>query len=117
MKKIAKFNVAARVYGDKDTKEPDTISPASTPVQPNLLPLARRCDSTIPYYICEFNSSPTVDDWKMIQGIKVELQAKYDSTGRASESSTNPGDIAQVANDKEKLKATAEFFPRNVLSK
>jgi prepilin-type N-terminal cleavage/methylation domain-containing protein len=116
IKGIQKFNVSARVYGNKDTKEPDTISPAATPVAPNLLPLTRRCDSTIPYYICQFNTT-SVDDWKTLQGVKVQLQAKYDSTGRAAESSTNSGDIAQVANDKDKLTVEAEFFPRNVLSK
>ncbi|WP_310410154.1 type II secretion system protein [Chamaesiphon sp. OTE_8_metabat_110] len=117
IKGIAQFKVSARVYGDKTTKNPDAIDPASTIVgTTNVLPLSRRCVSTIPYYICQFNNA-TVDDWKTLQGVKVELDAKYDSTGRASESSTNPGDIAQVAKDKEKLKAIAEYFPRNVLSK
>ena len=116
IKRMASFKVSARVYGDKKTKELDLISPLAIPVAPNLLPSSRRCDPTIPYYICDFNTT-NADDWKTIAGVKVELQAKYDSTGRASESSTNPGDIAQIAKDKEKLQATAEFFPRNVLSK
>jgi type II secretory pathway pseudopilin PulG len=107
IKRMDKFNVSARVYGDKDTKQPDVINAATPPVKPNLLPVSRRCDAAIPYYICEFNTT-SVDDWKTIQGIKVELQAKYDGTGK--------GAIASAA-DTEKLKAAAEFFPRNVLSK
>jgi prepilin-type N-terminal cleavage/methylation domain-containing protein len=118
MKKIQKFNVSTRVYGDKETRETDAVSNIATPaVKPNLLPLNRRCDSSVAYYICEFNSipigspagtPPTVDDWKTIQGIKVELQAKYDGTGQSATAST-----AEL----EKLSSQAEFFPRNVLSK
>ncbi|PSB56065.1 hypothetical protein C7B77_13050 [Chamaesiphon polymorphus CCALA 037] len=107
IKRMDKFNVSARVYGDKDTKQPDIINAATPPVKPNLLPVSRRCDAAIPYYICEFNTT-SVDDWKTIQGIKVELEAKYDGTGK--------GAIASAA-DTERLKAAAEFFPRNVLSK
>ena len=59
---------------------------------------------------------PTADytarSWKKIAGIKVGLQAKYDPTGRDA----NPtGDLKKKID--EKLSVTAEFFPRNVLSK
>ncbi len=107
MKKIQKFNVSARVYGDKETREPDAIDPATPAVKPNLLPKARRCDLAISNYICEFNTS-VVDDWKTLQGIKVDLQAKYDGTGQSA--TATPAEL-------EKLSAVAEFFPRNVLSK
>ncbi|WP_309737785.1 type II secretion system protein [Chamaesiphon sp. OTE_20_metabat_361] len=108
IKGIAQFKVSARVYGNKETKESDTINAASPIVPPNMLPLSRRCDSTIPYYICQFNNTTTPDDWKTLQGVKVELAAKYDPTGRAATATTE---------DAEKLKAIAEYFPRNVLSK
>jgi hypothetical protein len=79
-----------------------------------------------PYYICSFNAVPTgsplgtlpvVDDWKTLQGIKVELQAKYDSTGRSAEGANPNLDSDVVKNEKKKLTVAAEFFPRNVLSK
>jgi prepilin-type N-terminal cleavage/methylation domain-containing protein len=102
------FKISARVYGNKDTKETDAVSNTlATPVAPNLLPVARRCDSTIANYICEFNTT-VVDDWKTLQGIKVELEARYDATGQNATATTAQTD---------KLKAAAEFFPRNVLSK
>jgi hypothetical protein len=47
-------------------------------------------------------------NWKTLAGIKVELQAKYDSAG---------GSATASATDAAKLSAKAEFFPRNVLSK
>ena len=108
IKGIDQFKVSARVYGNKETKEPDTINAAAPAVAPNLLPSSRRCNTAIPYYICAFNSTTTPDDWKTLQGVKVELKAKYDPTGRAATASTE---------DEEKLKAVAEYFPRNVLSK
>jgi prepilin-type N-terminal cleavage/methylation domain-containing protein len=109
VKGIESFKVSARVYGDKTTRASDPIDRAATAteVAPSILSISRRCDSTIAYYICTFNST-TADDWKTLQGVKVELQAKYDSTGRGSTAS---------ATDIEKLSAKAEFFPRNVLSK
>jgi prepilin-type N-terminal cleavage/methylation domain-containing protein len=107
IKGIAQFKVSARVYGNKETKESDTINAASPIVPPNMLPLSRRCDPAIAYYICQFNNT-TVDNWKTLQGVKVELEAKYDPTGRAATATTE---------DAEKLKAIAEYFPRNVLSK
>ncbi|WP_373545009.1 PilW family protein [Chamaesiphon sp.] len=102
------------------TINPICYSP-TTPPEAVTNPQATDATETNPQYICKFNSNTAYTDpamnWKTLAGIKVELQAKYDSTGGASETSTNPGDIAQVAKAKEKLSAKAEFFPRNVLSK
>ncbi len=120
IKGIDKFEVSARVYGDKDDKLPDLIDPAATePYHVNILPKSRRCDAAIPYYICQFKSASFPnDEWKNLQGVKVKLQAKYDSTGRSVEHPTNPDlDPSEVKEAKKKLKAAAEFFPRNVLSK
>ena len=121
IKKIENFRVSARTY----TNAKDQI------VKP--IPTANVCNNQVPFadqptspdlnnpkYICKFNYNAVMDtamEWKTLAGIKVELQAKYDSNGGASETSTNPGDMAQVAKAKEKLSAKAEFFPRNVLSK
>ena len=110
IKGMKDFKVSARVYGNKETKESDTINAATPAVAPNLLPSSRRCDSAVPYYICTFNTTTTAEDWKTIQGIKIKLQARYDATGRATEANATTA-------DKEKLEAQAEFFPRNVLSK
>jgi prepilin-type N-terminal cleavage/methylation domain-containing protein len=109
IKGIQSFKVSARVYGDTTTKAADPIdNPGTTAgAAPSVLPHTRRCDPTIAYYICDFNST-TVDNWKTLQGIKVELQAKYDASG---------GNSTASANDVDKLSAKAEFFPRNVLSK
>jgi prepilin-type N-terminal cleavage/methylation domain-containing protein len=112
LSKIKKFNISARVYGDKTTKSPDIIDPTSVVAgTTNVLPFARRCNATASYYICEFKSAayPT-DDWKTIQGVKVELQSMYDATGRAAEANA-------LQKDLDKLSAVAEFFPRNVLSR
>jgi type II secretory pathway pseudopilin PulG len=116
VKGITAFSIAARVYGDKATKAPDPINAASPAVAPNLLPIARRCNTATPFYICNFNtyrpggagSLPVIDDWKTLQGVRVNIQAKYDPTGRSTTPSTE---------DLNKLTAEAEFFPRNVLSR
>jgi type II secretory pathway pseudopilin PulG len=84
IKGIEKFNISAKVYSDKNTK---TIDPT---------------------YRSDFNPSTSGYDWKALAGVKVDLQAKYDPTGR----NATPTD-ADIA----KLSARAEFFPRNVLSK
>lgn len=103
------FNVSARVYADKTTKTSDAIDGTVAD-----MPTTRRCVSTIPNYICAFKSSAFPnDDWKKLQGIKVELQTRYDPTGRGTEAEA----IVKTPQEIEKLKATAEFFPRNVLSK
>jgi prepilin-type N-terminal cleavage/methylation domain-containing protein len=121
--KIDNFRVSARAYTnskDRIVQATPTSDVCTDAVPFSAQPTTATAEN--PKYICKFNYFTGVTatdnaDWKTIAGVKVELQAKYDSTGRASESSTNPGDIAQVAKDKEKLKAVAEYFPRNVLSK
>jgi prepilin-type N-terminal cleavage/methylation domain-containing protein len=105
VKKIAKFGISARLYSDKTTKDVaaapvDPCTTASTQFVPN------------PQYTCKFNantaSADPAYDWKTIAGVKVELQAQYDSTGQKA---------TPTASDTEKLTAKSEFFPRNVLSK
>ena len=123
IKKIDNFRVSARTY----TNATDQIIVATPPANicTDVSPFAAQPTSSSidsPKYICKFNyftgvATTDQDNWKTLAGIKVELQAKYDSTGGASETSTNPGDIAQVTEAKKKLSAKAEFFPRNVLSK
>jgi prepilin-type N-terminal cleavage/methylation domain-containing protein len=94
IKGITKFKVSARLYSDTTTK---AINAAP----------ANACDDNA-NYACTFIASTAGYNWKTLAGVKVELQAKYDSTGRGSTAS---------ATDIEKLSAKAEFFPRNVLSK
>jgi hypothetical protein len=95
MKGIAKFKVSARLYSDTTTKSINT-----TP--------DKACDDD-PNYACIFSAASTAGyNWKNVAGIKIELQAKYDSKGQ----SATPSD-----KDIDKLSASAEFFPRNVLSK
>ncbi len=118
IKKIDHFRASARIYNATDRNV--NPSPASNPI-----PASDICTNTAPFldqptigtaenpkYICKFNyNGSVVDDdvnWKLLAGIKVEIHAKYDATGR----SANP-----TAEDAEKLKAMAEYFPRNVLSK
>jgi prepilin-type N-terminal cleavage/methylation domain-containing protein len=134
IKRIGQFNVSARGYTDA-TNRVINPTPAGAAVDPNPVgtlpttanpicsnaPTATAATIQNPQYICKFNYNTAVGDaamnWKMIAGIKIELQAKYDGTGGVSETSTAPADIAAVAAAKEKLSAAAEFFPRNVLSK
>jgi prepilin-type N-terminal cleavage/methylation domain-containing protein len=66
--------------------------------------------TTDPTYACRLNFGANMANWKQIAGVRIELQAKYDPTGRATYANALPADI-------EKLTANAEFFPRNVLSK
>jgi hypothetical protein len=124
IKKIENFRVSARGY----TNATDAIiNPTpTTDVCADTAPFSSQpasASATVdaPQYICKFNYNALTSDpamnWKMIAGIKIELHAKYDGTGRADETSTKPADIIQIANDKDKLKAAAEYFPRNVLSK
>jgi type II secretory pathway pseudopilin PulG len=101
VKGVTAFNVDARVYADKATKAPEPS------------PLARRCVKVNPAYTCRFNArlvTEPPDDWKTLQGVRVKIQAKYDATGRATEANASTADL-------DKLKAEAEFFPRNVLSR
>jgi prepilin-type N-terminal cleavage/methylation domain-containing protein len=118
IKRIGKFTVSARRYTD----------PVTIDKTPNLSP-SNSCDSTTntqfatnSAYTCKFRAipiptAPDTYNWKTLAGVKIEIQAKYDGTGGVSETSTAPADIAAVAAAKVKLTATAEFFPRNVLSK
>jgi prepilin-type N-terminal cleavage/methylation domain-containing protein len=99
---IWKFNISAKVYTD-------TINKTIDPIDGTTLPATRRCEAATPNYICQFKSSTyPSDNWKQLAGIKIDLQAKYDGTGR----NQTPTDV-----DLAKLSARAEFFPRNVLSK
>jgi prepilin-type N-terminal cleavage/methylation domain-containing protein len=111
IKGIQTFNVSAKVYTNTTDKVVDPIDgPTASGVVPvSMLSAARRCDPAIPNYICQFKSSTyPSDNWKTLAGIKVDLQAKYDGTGR---------NATPTSADIEKLSARAEFFPRNVLSK
>jgi prepilin-type N-terminal cleavage/methylation domain-containing protein len=102
IKKIAKFNVSARIYSDNVAK---TVN--ATP--------ANSCPAPNTTYTCTFNSNtsnatatdPTYN-WKNLAGVKIQLQAQYDGTGQNATPTTA---------DTDKLTATAEFFPRNVMSK
>jgi prepilin-type N-terminal cleavage/methylation domain-containing protein len=95
IKRIAKFSVSAKVYSDSIAK---TVNPTPAPA----------CDATNTQfaadsaYTCRFNAG-TVNNWKTLAGVKIQVQAKDDST----DGNTDPN----------KLTAAAEFFPRNVLSK
>lgn len=91
---IQSFNISARLYSDATTKVVK-VDPATPCVKD-------------PKYACVFDSSTTDYNWKNIAGVKVELQAKYDSTGK------NP---LPTEKELEKLSAAAEFFPRNVMSR
>jgi prepilin-type N-terminal cleavage/methylation domain-containing protein len=103
IKKIDKFNISAKIYSDTTTRVLST-APVNACVAPNEI------------YSCTYSMASTMIgttstssySWKNIAGVKVELQSKYDATGRAATASDE---------DTEKLKAQAEFFPRNVLSK
>jgi prepilin-type N-terminal cleavage/methylation domain-containing protein len=135
IKKIAQFNISARVYTDQLAQgvdpTPATLvttglatainSPPKTalsvitsdicPDSPTN-PLPATPSSTNPQYICKFNYNTTTTantmNWKTIAGVKVFLQAKYDNTGQ---------DATATTAEKDKLSAAAEYFPRNVLSK
>jgi type II secretory pathway pseudopilin PulG len=121
IKKIANFRASARIYNLTDRNiNPTPTADVCSNTSPFLAqPSTGSADN--PQYICKFNYNASVTDddvsWKLLAGIKIELHAQYDSTGRASDASHNAGDIIQIANDREKLKAAAEYFPRNVLSK
>jgi prepilin-type N-terminal cleavage/methylation domain-containing protein len=126
IKKIAQFNISARLYTDavnqaiNPTPAPATVAiPATTISATDFVcpvggdqPTAVAATATNPQYICQFNYNPLSTDvpmnWKTIAGVRVSLQAKYDATG---DSATASADALA------KLRAQAEFFPRNVLSK
>jgi prepilin-type N-terminal cleavage/methylation domain-containing protein len=111
VKKIDNFRISAKTY----TNSIDRIveaTPASD-VCTDTTPFAAQpttSSETNPKYICKFNYFTTTGtaDWKILAGIKVEIQTKYDGTGQ---------NAMATAADTNKLYAASEFFPRNVLSK
>ncbi|AFY96240.1 prepilin-type N-terminal cleavage/methylation domain-containing protein [Chamaesiphon minutus PCC 6605] len=126
IKKISQFNISARLYTNaldqavNQTPTPPTVtSPATTvsasafncpnqPTSSSTPPVS----STNPQYICQFNyntlSTDVAMNWKQLAGVRVSLQAQYDGTGQNATAS---------AADLAKLRAQAEYFPRNVLSR
>jgi type II secretory pathway pseudopilin PulG len=111
IKGIAKFRVSARIYDFPVTKDKIVKSiPDKACTSGTYIPASPTAQD--PTYACKFNfntlAADASYDWKTLAGIKVELQAKYDGTGRNS---------TPTAADIEKLNAVVEFFPRNVLSK
>lgn len=125
IKKISNFRVSAKIYDDALAR---TINPTPTsdictnPTGTTFIVQPATPDVNNPKYICKFNyftgvTSADKANWKTLAGVKIELQAKYDGTGKAAEASSNASDIAAIAEDKEKLSVAAEYFPRNVLSK
>jgi prepilin-type N-terminal cleavage/methylation domain-containing protein len=126
IKKIANFRVSARVYTNalERTINPNPASDVCTnPTGTTFIAQPASPGDNNPKYICKFNYFTGVApadkaNWKTLAGVKVELQAKYDGTGKDAEHPTNSDlDSAQVKEDKKKLVAVAEYFPRNVLSK
>jgi prepilin-type N-terminal cleavage/methylation domain-containing protein len=93
IKGIRKFSVSAKVYSDTTTKA----------INPN--------------YITDFNPATVGYNWKTLAGVKVDLQANYDSTGRSKFTDDQLDDLNATDPNILKLRARAEFFPRNVLSK
>ena len=94
IKGVTKFKVSARLYSNTTTRAINTAP-------------ANACADNA-NYACTFNASIANYNWKNLAGVKVELQSRYDSTGRGATPSTD---------DIKKLTAVAEFFPRNVLSR
>jgi prepilin-type N-terminal cleavage/methylation domain-containing protein len=126
IKGIANFNISARLYTDTlnqtvnpTPQVPTVTAPATTISATNFIcptganqPTSTAATTTNPQYICQFNYNTLATDvamnWKQLAGIKVALQAKYDGTGE---------NITATTADTAKLRAAAEYFPRNVLSK
>jgi prepilin-type N-terminal cleavage/methylation domain-containing protein len=125
IKKISNFRVSARIYTnplDRVINPTPTSDICTVPTGTNFLAQPAAPDINNPKYICKFNyftgvTSADKANWKTLAGVKVELQGKYDGTGKAAETSSNANDILKIAEDKEKLSVAAEYFPRNVLSK
>jgi type II secretory pathway pseudopilin PulG len=132
---IAKFKVSARGYkvtalgvtpaftlDDRVIEETGIFDPISgggsgisacTAADEVAMPTATP-SAADPTYACRLNFGANVANWKQIAGVRIEMQAKYDPTGRETYA-----DAVAIPNNKniEKLKASAEYFPRNVLSK
>jgi prepilin-type N-terminal cleavage/methylation domain-containing protein len=137
IKKIAQFNISARLYTNAldqvvnptPTVPATTAASGSTAATTTIAATAFVCpnqpdasstppvSATNPQYVCQFNYNTLATDvamnWKTIAGVKVSLQAKYDGTGQSATPEPIPGDLTGLA----KLRAEAEYFPRNVLSK
>ncbi|WP_310489789.1 hypothetical protein, partial [Chamaesiphon sp. VAR_69_metabat_338] len=128
IKGITNFNVSAKRYTNA-LEQIVNSTPAGATVNPNTGTLtaanpicsdspaaaaaiaAATTSTPNPQYICKFNYNTATDtamDWKLMAGVKVSLQAKYDGSGQAAAATTE---------ETAKLKAVAEYFPRNVLSK
>jgi type II secretory pathway pseudopilin PulG len=118
IERIDNFRASARLYTNSTDKivnaKPASNVCTNTGATSAFLaqPATGDATSDSPQYICKFNyNSAATDpamDWKTLAGVKIELHAKYDKTGRAA---------TATIEDAEKLKAAAEYFPRNVLSK
>jgi prepilin-type N-terminal cleavage/methylation domain-containing protein len=126
IKKITKFRVSARVYGDPVARTINS-SPADPCVADTSTPVNSQfsADAT---YTCKFNgrvgtailppatpaTPPALDpadptyNWKTLAGVKIQVQGQYDSRGQ---------NATPTQADLDKLTAASEFFPRNVLSK
>jgi prepilin-type N-terminal cleavage/methylation domain-containing protein len=121
IKKITKFRISARIYGDAVAKTINN-SPADSCVTDTSAPLNTQfsADST---YTCKFNGRvgtalvPTppattpadpVYNWKTLAGVKIQVQGQYDGRGQ---------NATPTQTDLDKITAASEFFPRNVLSK
>jgi prepilin-type N-terminal cleavage/methylation domain-containing protein len=141
--KISQFNISARLYTNAldqavnptPTVPATTAASGTTPATTTIAASAFVCPNqpdtsstppvsiTNPQYICQFNYNTRTTapitalvtdvamNWKTIAGVKVSLQAKYDGTGQSASATS------VATNEREKLSAAAEYFPRNVLSK
>jgi type II secretory pathway pseudopilin PulG len=125
VKGIQKFNVSAKVYTNTKDKILDPIDGTVLPAVRQCPFINPSCTSTdpnfpkTPFYTPEFKSANYAsDNWKQLAGVKVDLQAKYDETGRMRAADLDlPVNSALKKFEYDKLSARAEFFPRNVLSK
>jgi prepilin-type N-terminal cleavage/methylation domain-containing protein len=111
IKKIANFKISAKGYIDISNNRIINPTPP-VPAADICLPAPSSPTVNDPQYICKLNYNTLVTapamNWKMIAGMRVELQAKYDGTGQ---------NAVATATDTDKLKVAAEFIPRNILSR
>jgi prepilin-type N-terminal cleavage/methylation domain-containing protein len=137
---IAQFNISARQYTNAldqvvnptPTIPATTAASGSTPATTTISASAFVCPTGTnypnqpstttatlanPQYVCQFNYNTQATDvamnWKTIAGVKISLQAKYDSTGQSA-TMTASNSTSQELN---RRSVAAEYFPRNVLSK
>ncbi len=107
IKKMSQFNVSAKLYTNSQDQvinpNPTSFACPNPPATPSI---------TNPTYVCQFNYNTVPADlavnWKTLAGVRIALQAKYDGNGQSATPTTT---------DSAKLSATAEYFPRNVLSR